>query len=107
MESEKMHFKTLCGAGLVLAALGTGASLAGPAEQAAIKTGCQASTNWSASACQCVSDRAASLTTAQQGFLAATLNEQKNEVTQYIMNMTQPEIMQASMFMAQAGPGCQ
>ncbi len=91
----------------VIAAAPLSAALAGPAEQEAIKTGCQVSTNWSEKACQCLSDQAASLTLDQQNFLAATLNQQKAEATQYAMKLTQPQTMQAAMFMAKAGPGCQ
>ncbi len=101
-----MRFKVVCGVA-VLMAVSTAPGFAGPTEQTAIKAGCQSSTNWSEAACQCLSDQAASLNTDQQAFLAATLNEQKGEAARYALKLTQAQTMQAAMFMAQAGPGCQ
>lgn len=85
----------------------SGVSSASPELQAQIAAGCQVSTNWSTAACECLSVEAASLNDTQQGFLAATLNEQKAEAGVYAMKMTPAETMQASMFMANAGPACQ
>ena len=91
----------------LLVAASCGVSQAGPAEQASIEAGCRSSTNWSASACACVADRAGSLSPDQQSFLAATLNEQKGEAQKYATKLNPAQTMQAAMFMAQAGPGCQ
>jgi hypothetical protein len=85
----------------------SGAALASPELQAEIAAGCQVSLNWSAAACQCLSVEAASLNDTQQGFLAATLNEQEAEAGAHALKMTPAETMQASMFMVNAGPACQ
>lgn len=94
-------------AGMGVAGIVSGAALASPELQSQIAAGCQVSTNWSAAACECLSVEAASLNEAQQGFLAATLNEQKAEAGAYAMKMTAAEAVQASMFMVNAGPACQ
>jgi hypothetical protein len=94
-------------AGMGMASIVSGAALAGPELQAEIAAGCMASLNWSESACACAGAEAAVLNDAQQGFLAATLNEQEAEANAYAMEMSPAETMQASMFMMNAGPGCQ
>ena len=81
------------------------AAFAGPDEQAAITSGCQTSTNWSDSACVCIAEKAMSLTETQQGFLAASLNEQDTKA--YAAGMSIPETLEVSMFMMKQGPACQ
>jgi hypothetical protein len=96
---------TLVAGGLAVA--WSGLAEASPELQAQIEAGCRMSTNWSEAACACVADQAASLNDLQQGFLAATMNQQQAQVAQYGLQMTQAETMQASMFLATAGPACQ
>ena len=83
------------------------AALAGPDQQAGINNGCQTSTNWSESACACISEAALSLTETQQSFLAATLNEQKAEAGRFAVEMSVSETLEVSMFMMKSGPACQ
>jgi hypothetical protein len=92
---------------VVVTAFGISGALAGPAEQAQIKAGCAISTNWSEAACTWLSEQAGSLNDLQQGFLAATMNQKQAEAAQAALQMTAAETMEASMFMANAGPGCQ
>jgi hypothetical protein len=92
---------------LGIAGVVSGVAFASPELQADIEAGCLVSLNWSESACACAGAEAAVLNETQQGFLAATLNEQEAEAGQFAMQMTPAEAMQASMFMVNAGPGCQ
>jgi hypothetical protein len=87
--------------------LGAGAAQASPELQTQIEAGCRMSTNWSEAACACVASQAASLNDVQQTFLAMTMNQKQAEAAQAALQMTQAETMQASMFLATAGPGCQ
>jgi hypothetical protein len=93
-------------AGLV-GALAATQSAASPELQAAIESGCQMSTNWSEAACACVAQEAGRLNDLQQSFLAATMNQQQAEAGQAALQMSQAETMEAAMFLADAGPGCQ
>jgi len=94
-------------AGIGVAAILSGAAWASSELLAEIEAGCLISLNWSESACACAGAEAAVLNETQQGFLAATLNEQKAEAGAYAMKMTPAEAVQASMFMVNAGPACQ
>jgi hypothetical protein len=88
-------------------ALAGGLATAGTTEQAAIRDGCVKSLNWTAAACQCFADKAGELNDGQQGFLAATLNDQKGAVAEFAVTLPQSDIMAASMFPTKAGPACQ
>jgi hypothetical protein len=91
----------------VFAVLAATQAAASPELQTAIKAGCQMSTNWSEAACACVAEEAGRLNDLQQGFLAATMNQQQAEAGQAALQMSQAETMEAAMFLADAGPGCQ
>jgi len=82
-------------------------AIASPELQAEIEAGCLASLNWSESACACAGAEAVVLNDTHQGFAAATLNEQEAEAGQFAAQMTPAGAMKASMFMVNAGPGCQ
>jgi hypothetical protein len=81
-------------------------AVAGTAEQASIVAGCMQSTNWPAGACQCMADKAGALTDVQQGFLAATLNEDAAAATQLRLQMSMAEMTEAALFVANTGPSC-
>ena len=89
-----------------LAFAGTSA-VATEADQAAIGQGCLAKLNWSEPACQCLAEKAAEMEDVQQAFLAATLNQDSAAIADLRSKMTIPQITQASLFLVNAGPGCQ
>ncbi len=77
------------------------------ADPAAIKESCVKNTNWSEKACQCLADKASSLSPAQQDYLVAMLTEDTAGETKAEAELSVTQFAKVSMFIVNSAEECQ
>jgi len=91
-------------AGLMV--VGATAGPAGAAELAAVKDACTKNTTWTAEACDCLAERATSLSTVQRDYVVAILGEDSEASSKAEAAMSIPEFSAVSTFMVNALSNC-
>ncbi|MCP4382465.1 MAG: hypothetical protein GY798_13790 [Hyphomicrobiales bacterium] len=83
---------------------------AGPAaaaDPATIKDGCVNSTNWTEKACQCLADKAASLSAVQRDYVLAIVTNDDDGTAKAEEGLSVPQFAAVNTFIVNAGPECQ
>jgi hypothetical protein len=80
--------------------------LAGSGHLETLRTECASQLNLSSAACDCIAEKAGTLSENQQAFLAATVTKDVATAATLRMQMSIEELTQAGMFMADSAHGC-